>query len=273
MRLLRPSPSKARGWALERTAFRFLQLALFACLFWWAIDSRELIEKKKLRRQHPVRSTPGYREGTTRIERKYDIWRARWVVGFLLLLVPLWLVNPASRVLQLAFAVVAIVRLWEILTTGLGTSLALEQQIRARNLVTIAIYASQATLIFAILYHSLAAGHFSLEQGPSATGAFDYLYASWANLTSLGSTFEPEGGGARFLAVLTTTTGIVLLGVLLAFGIDTVKDGESRRRETARGRPLRPCVEAGEDEDGDGGESCTLRAGHGRAQHVGRGSA
>lgn len=223
---LNPSQIERGGWPLEKTAFRILQLVLLVCPFWWVIDSTELCELDELFGRNPA---PPMLASTLRaeaIKAKFDLWRARWVVGSSFLLALFWLINPSDPVATTAFGIVAVVRLVEILTTGLGTTLEQEQQIRARNLVTIAAYAVQATLIFAILYHSFASGDFVLESGTHATHALDYLNVSWSNFTSLGSTYVPSSGVARFLAVSTTTTGIILLGVLLAFGIDALEKRE-----------------------------------------------
>jgi preprotein translocase subunit SecG len=161
--------------------------------------------------------------------------RALWVLGSLFLLFALWLVNPGPPLAKGIFAFVAAWRLLEIFTTGLGTSLEEERQVRARSLVTIAIYALQVTLIFAVLYHSLSTDDFVSNPGHShAAHATDYFYVSWTNVTSLGSTYDPTTGLARLLSVLTTTFGIFLLGVLLAFGIDAVKKDEEKKKKRGK---------------------------------------
>jgi len=228
-RLLSPLKIEEDGWPLEKTAFRLLQLALVFCPFWWAIDSREIVELKEIKDRKTIFSWMLDPLVALKIEKHNDVRRARWVVCSSCLLILLWLVNPPWGALEVAFAFFAAWRLFEIVTTGAGTCLAQAQQVRARNLVTIAAYAGQCTFIFAILYHSLADGNFVLQHGGSASDAFDYLYASWSNFTSLGSEYEPHGSVARFLAVSTTTMGIVLLGVLLAFGIDAVEKNEGKR--------------------------------------------
>ncbi len=123
------------------------------------------------------------------------------------------------------------VRLLEILVTGLGTALGQQAQARARNLITIGIYSVQLTLIFAILYHSFATSDFvatgSNSHEPHAASA--YLYISWTSITSLGNeSLTPTTDMARFLEISTTTAGIFLLGVLLAFGIGEIQ-GKNKR--------------------------------------------
>ncbi|MGH2974795.1 MAG: hypothetical protein ACRDLL_08015 [Solirubrobacterales bacterium] len=214
--LLHPTQIEKEGWPLEKTAFRILQLALLACAFWWVIDSNELLE-----RLNPKRDIE-------RVEKKYDVWRARWVLGWLPPLMLVWILNPAPAALKWLAALPALVRLIEISATGLGTIFAQAQQVRARNLVTLGFYGIEIAFVFAILYHSFAASAFIPGHGGlAAKDAGDYFYISWSNLTSLGSEYEPTTGAARFLASLTTTFGIFLLSVLLAFGIDAVHDGET----------------------------------------------
>jgi len=231
-----PDPSKRRvwpllptsetldaiKWPLERVALCVLWMLLLFCPFWWWIDWRQA--------RRP--NSP---------EARWDERRANWVLGWVVVLLVLWLVNPASTDLKVFFAVLAGVRLLEVFTTGLGTALQEQQQVRARNLVTIAFYFVQLTLIFAILYHCLATTDFGPATDSThldASRAVDYLYISWSNITSLGnSAYVPEGDTARFLEVLTTTSGILLLGVLLAFGIGEVtgKDKKTAKKHDEPG--------------------------------------
>jgi len=204
----------ALEWPLERFALCVLWILLLFCPFWWWIDWRQA------RRPNSQ-------------EARWDERRANWVLGWVVVLLVLWLVNPAPTTLKVFFAVLAGVRLLEVFTTGLGTALREQQQVRARNLVTIAFYFVQVTLIFAILYHCLATSDFIDSNHSAASRVVDYLYISWSNITSLGnSIYVPEGDTARFLEVLTTTSGILLLGVLLAFGIGEVsgKDEEAAKK-------------------------------------------
>ena len=191
-------------WSLDKVGLGVLRVTLHACGFWWLID----------------RAESNGRSGN------WDRRRAFWVVGWLLALTAMWMINPEAEGLRIFFGLLAGWRLLEVCVTGLGTALAQEQQVRARSLVTIAIYGVQLTLIFAILYHSFAATDFVTNSAPAAhLASSDYLYISWTNITSLGnSTYSPTSEVARFLEVGTTTAGILLLGVLLAFGINEVKD-------------------------------------------------
>ncbi len=146
-------------------------------------------------------------------------------LGSLAILFALWWINLGGSAAKLCVGVVAGWRLYEILVTGFGTALGQQAQVRARSLVSIAIYGLQLTLIFAILYHSFATTGFASEGAKTGSSlvSSDYLYISWSAITSLGSTFTPRTEPARFLEVATTTAGIFMLGVLLAFGINEVQ--------------------------------------------------
>lgn len=199
-------------WGLERIALFIQEVLLCFCPFSWFIDWPEERQRKKL--IGPVPS-------------KWDTGRVVYVIAWLIVLAGLWLLNPAQAWIRSVIGVLAGFRLMEIFVTGLGTALGQEAQARARNLITIAIYGIQLTLIFAILFHSFATADFrasgSAVGAPHSSSA--YLYISWTSITSLGNeSFSPTTDTARFLEVSTTTAGIFLLGVLLAFGIGEVQE-------------------------------------------------
>lgn len=195
-----------RTWSLEKWALAAQTRLLWACPFYWFIDHRE----------------------TTGKSGNWDGRRAAWVAGALVLLFVLWLLNPGPTWAKILVGAIASWRLLEIFVTGLGTALGQEAQVRARNLITIAFYGLHTILIFAILYHSVAVSEFAATETSGAVegelASTDYLYISWAAFTSLGNeSFTPTTEMARWLEAGTTTTGILLLGVLLAFGIDAVR--------------------------------------------------
>ena len=216
-----PPPAASSGvvsspnWVLEKWALAFVKTLRLVCLFFYFIDLREERELKKLKKEGEPEKP----------KRNWDLGRALWLLGSLAILIALWLINPGGSAGKIVVGVVASLRLIEILVTGLGTALGQRAQVRARNLVTIAIYGLQLTLIFAILYHSFATTGFAPEAAKSGSSlaSSDYLYISWSAITSLGSTFKPTTEPARFLEVATTTAGVFLLGVLLAFGITEVQ--------------------------------------------------
>jgi hypothetical protein len=217
------------NWVLERWAIAAVNCLRYACLFFYFIDLWEARELAKLKKEEKPEIP----------KRNWDLGRALWLLGSLALFIALWWINPGDSDAKLVFGGVAGWRLYEILVTGFGTALGQRAQVRARNLVSIVIYGLQLTLIFAILYHSFATAGFAPPEAESGSGlaSSDYLYISWSAITSLGSTFEPTTEPARFLEVATTTAGIFLLGVLLAFGINEV---QKKKQEEASGTSIPP---------------------------------
>jgi hypothetical protein len=206
-------------WYLETWALTVQKALLRLCPFYHCIDRWETKETKR-------KKSEGEDTGTLR---KWDLGRAFWVVGSLIVLAKLWYWNPSQRWAMILVGVVAGVRLFEILVTSLGTALGQQSQVRARNLITIAIYGVQLILIFAILYHSFDRAGFEATEPNEVLGATDYLFISWSAFTSLGTeAFTPVNEGARYLQVATTSAGILLLGVLLAFGISEVQASNER---------------------------------------------
>ncbi len=203
--------------SLEKGAFRCFWVLLPLCLFWWWIDSQKKLSKETLEER-----------------------RAKWVLGWLVPLAGFWFVNPAPGFWRGLAALLALYRLFEIFVTGLGTALNQSDQTRARSLVTIGFYALQMTLIWAILYHSFTPMGFVQQNHPAlvAKSPYDFAYISWTNLSSLGNNvYVPKGNFARILEASTIAAGIFLLGVLLAFGIDATKDGQTKGAKTPGAEP------------------------------------
>jgi hypothetical protein len=193
-------------WPLEVGAFWFHGLLLRLCAFWWIIDRRE-----------------GEDENGSR-----DKFRALWVISWLTLLIVMWAANPTGT-LSKVFVVIAVLRLVEIFTSGLGTLLERRQYARVRSLITIAIYTLQVALIFAILEHGLAGNAF-VSGHSHATSAFDFLYISWTNMTTLGNDiYTPANDTARILQMLSSASGLFLFGVLLAFGISRFPKAQNKK--------------------------------------------
>jgi hypothetical protein len=197
-------------WPLEKKAYGLLWLLLPLCPFWWAIDKRE----------------PDYSSPSPQQEDDWNRRRANWVLGWLVVLIVIWRISPDSEPWKLIVGIVAAFRLLEVFVTGLGTILDQRQQIRARNAVTILIYAVQVAFIFAILYHSFAATGFGEGAEGHPTTPPDFLYLSWSAVVSLGhETFPAKSSAARFLEVATTTSSIFLLTVLFGYAVDAVSKG------------------------------------------------
>jgi hypothetical protein len=191
-------------WPLDQLALCVYRFLLRFCLSWWLIDRRE----KQMGREAGA----------------WDLRRAGYVMFWVVVLVVMWAINPTDDLFRKAFVGIAAWRWLEVFTTGLGVVLDRGAQVRARSLITLAIYGLQITLVFAILDHSLAASSdFITSDGIRATGAFDYLYVSWTDMTTIGNAYIPHSVAARALKMATTTSGILLLGILVAFGINEVK--------------------------------------------------
>jgi hypothetical protein len=195
---------------LETWARGVLEVLRRLCPSYWLIDRWEEAERAKQKAAGKLQVP----------KKRWDRGRAFYLLAWSVGLVVAWLVNPGIGWTMTAVGALASWRLFEILVTGLGTALGQTAQVRARNLVTIGVYGFQLTLVFAILYHSFATTGF----GGRTLAPWDYLYVSWAAITSLGNgTFTATSEGARFLEVANTTAGIFLLAVLLAFGINEVQ--------------------------------------------------
>jgi hypothetical protein len=185
-------------WPLTTLARCMYQAGLKGCLSYWVIDKPE----KKWTR------TPAF----------WDRWRAAWVIGSLAFLIVIWAIS-LDPPLAYVCAGLALWRLFGIFLTGLGTVLNKQTQAHARDLETIGIYAIQLALIFAIVERALPARDF--QNTPSSP--LDYLYISWTNLTTLGNSYYPQHELAKLTTGLTAASGLFLVGVLLAFGINKVK--------------------------------------------------
>jgi hypothetical protein len=211
----------SRPWALGEFVFKLHCVLKHTCLS-FAIDHCE---------------TRARRNGAEPSQR-WDNYRGFYVIAWTLLLLGFWFWNPDSPKLLTIFGAAAAYRAYEIAVTGLGTALGDEAQFQARNLITIAFYGLQMVLIFAIVYHSFAGGCFEVADKKAADqhlAKSDYLYISWANFTSLGQdTYKAKSDVAEFLEVLTTTMGIMVFGVLLAFGINEVRNPGNRPEAPAK---------------------------------------
>ena len=199
-----PKEGVSFDWALETWVYLPWRLLLCICPFHLVIDTGWIFKSDDSR----------------------EIARAAWVVLWTVGLVVLWRFSPLPAWLCV---VLASLRLYEIYMTGIGTILNQSSMAQARSILTIVLYVIQAVFIFAILGQSLEPdGYVSNFAGPgpheAASQPVDFLFIGWSNLLSLGNEFEATTDRGSFLEVFATTTGIFLLSVLLAFGIDKVKE-------------------------------------------------
>ncbi len=217
----KPPPS----WSLEAGASWLHGLLKRSCLSWLIIDRCETNVRKS------DSLVPSY---------AWDLSRGIYVLVWTGALIAAWLWNPGPFQFRMFVGFIAAYRAYEITVSGLGTVLGDSTQTKARNLITIGFYGIQLTLIFAIVYHSFAGGCFQPASGSSVDGhlaSSDYLYISWANFTSLGQdAYEAKSAVAEFLEASTASMGILLLAVLLAFGINEVRDPEKHKSQEAARR-------------------------------------
>lgn len=208
------------SWSPEVGAWWLHNVLKRICLSWIFIDRCET----KVRKNDPT--IPSH---------AWDLSRAIYLLVWTAALLAAWLWNPGPFQFRMFVGLIAAYRAYEIIVSGLGTTLGDLTQTKARNLITIGFYGVQLTLIFAIVYHSFAGGCFQPAVDStvdSHLASTDYLYISWANFTSLGqNAYEAKSEVAQFLEVSTTSMGILLLAVLLAFGINEVKETRQNARE------------------------------------------
>jgi hypothetical protein len=137
-------------------------------------------------------------------------------------LVVVWALNPTSEV----FGWIAAYRWLEIFTFGIGVAFVLRASRLGDSWVAIALYALSVTLIFAILDHVFAGGSYKLAHGshPFASRPFDYLYIAWTQMVTLGNEYELLTKTARGLAMAAATSGLLILGILVAGALSRSRD-------------------------------------------------
>jgi hypothetical protein len=169
------------------------------------------------------------------VGRREERLLAFYIVGWLVALIALWLAAPTLTPLAIGCAVIAIVRLVEIVVAVLGFVLDRHHLRFASSLITIALLAVQIALIFAILAQSLAPHDFlkpyvlsAAEGGPGvATTPAEFLYLTWTYMTTLGNPYIAASGIARALQVGANTAGILLLGIVAAHAVGLIGDTNS----------------------------------------------
>jgi hypothetical protein len=158
-----------------------------------------------------------------RRERKTVFWATVYILITTGGIVALWLIYPGNETWKLIFAGLAAWRLMEIFTYGLGTALKYNVP-KLQDWVAIALYAFSVTLCYAILDHSLATNDYKLVHGSPevASGSFTFLYIAWTHMTTLGNGYELTSDTARALAMASTTSGVLILAVLVASALNRI---------------------------------------------------
>ena len=157
---------------------------------------------------------------------------AAYQLAWLALLVVLLAVGRPSQPWRSIIVALATLRWVEIATYSLGLVLATHWPKTAGSLVTVAVYALQIALIFAIIEQCLVPHDFVDQAHKAAAGHFDYLYISWTNMTTLGNEYAPVSAGARVLRVGSVTSGVLLLSVIAARTLQFAYEAGQRAKTT-----------------------------------------
>jgi hypothetical protein len=133
----------------------------------------------------------------------------------LMLVVLLWL-DPSGTFWKTIFVILSGWRLLEIVIVGLSVVLGREDRVIGFRLVTVGIWAANVALVFAILGHSIATNGFVAQGNETASAPFDYLYISWSQMLTVGSSYSAATTNARVLSLGASTSGAFLLAVFVA---------------------------------------------------------
>jgi hypothetical protein len=137
-----------------------------------------------------------------------------YILLWVAVLVAMSAINPGDHVVAKVFAGIAIYRWCEVFATVLGFAIGATSYRGPRTLVVAGIYALQITLVFAILDHAFARGGFV-----GTSHAFDYLYVSWTDMTTLGAV-KATSDAAHAMTIATVSSGLFLLAILVARAVN-----------------------------------------------------
>lgn len=219
----REGPSAERFLPFDEWALYLYRLGFWLAPSWLFIDAAERWQTAG--KKGPERS---------RIIRQQKTSTALYVAVWCAVLFAIWLLTPENNTIATAAAIIAIFRLFEIALTILGFVLDQREPQIAGSLITIGLLGLQVVFIFAILDNAFAHDGFLLPgvdtnakgAHPAAATQFEYLYLSWTYMITIGNEYTPDTGPARFLQIATTSTGIVLLGIVAARAIGLVGSTE-----------------------------------------------
>jgi hypothetical protein len=153
---------------------------------------------------------------------------------FLVAGVPLWSHLPTGW--KVAWSVVAVVRLGEILTQSMEVILGRINTDGPSTLLTVAIYVLQALAIFTIGAQIVgSAGFASGNDHPDSWQ--DFLYMTWNNMSTLGNSYAATSNWARAVVAGSNLLAILLFTILLGFGVGRLgqKDTAGSTRSAAPG--------------------------------------
>lgn len=113
--------------------------------------------------------------------------------------------------------VVGFVRLVEILAQSVEVILERIFVKAMSALTTLAFYVLQSVAIFTICAEFVGPHGFAYSGSPQPEGWTDFLYMTWANMTTLGSSYSASSAWGRLVVAASTGTAVLLFSVLLGY--------------------------------------------------------
>jgi hypothetical protein len=149
------------------------------------------------------------------------------------LLIAAWLAIGTAAVVDIVATVICLARIFElymvVLRVIVSDSSPLfrvpvpvpvhSQQSAVRHILLVPIYLVQMTLVFAVLFQTLAHGHVinTVTGSPQPIeGAWTFLYLSWTTLSTLGSGFIFTSTSSRLIGMAEVVSGLAMIGVMLS---------------------------------------------------------
>jgi hypothetical protein len=162
-----------------------------------------------------------------------SVWaRDAYAVALFILSVAAWLAVGLNRSLDFAIVVFATWRVSQLVAYKLKIVLVDINQPGhyiasvSRSIMQGILSVAEVMILFAALDHALApSGFIDTSQQPVAVPktAGGWLYVSWTSLLTLGSTYSPRGGTAKFLLMTEVAAGLILIAVSLGSFVGAVR--------------------------------------------------
>lgn len=148
---------------------------------------------------------------------------ASWVEGYILVTavflvvgVPMW--SQSSSGWKVAWCVVAVFRLCEILAQCIEVILGRIETDAATTLATIVVYVLQVVAIFTIGAEAVGSSGFGSDRDYPSSWQ-DFLYMTWNNMATLGNSYAARSDWGKLVVAGSNVMAILLFSVLLGFGI------------------------------------------------------
>jgi hypothetical protein len=162
-----------------------------------------------------------------------SVWaRDAYAMAMFILSVAAWLAVGLSRWLDLAIVLFAAWRVSQLVAYKLKIVLVDVNQPDhyiasvSRSIMQGIVSVAEVMILFAALDHALAPlGFIDTSQQPVAMPKTPggWLYVSWTSLLTLGSTYSPRGGTAKFLLMTEVAAGLILIAVSLGSFVGAVR--------------------------------------------------